>query len=397
MIFDLRRMTTVLAALGHPEERFPAVHVAGTNGKGSVSTLLASALQASGRRTGLYTSPHLERLTERFRVDGREASDVEIARLSKRLRRALVPIPFRLTQFEFLTALAFLYFAGKKVDVAVVEVGLGGRLDATNALTQVAVSVITNIGLDHTDWLGPTEEAIAGEKAGIIRAHVPVVTGAEGAALKVIRRRAQIFSAPLTVVAGESAAVPRTALAGPHQRRNAAVAAAALAALRRLGWTIPEGAVRRGFASAHWPGRFERFTLPAGENRIRWVLDGAHNVPAARALRGALAEAKLGRVELVFGALRDKDFSGIARILEPMAARVTTVPVPSNRAADPRRLARLPVWRARATAAKSLNGALRDLERRAPVIPVLVTGSLYLVGAARAWLAASISGKRRFE
>ncbi len=391
MIFDLRRMTTVLSALGNPEARFPAVHVAGTNGKGSVCTLLASVLAASGRRTGLYTSPHLERLTERFRIDGREASERDIARLSRRLRSALKSIPFRLTQFEFLTALAFLYFAEKKVDVAVVEVGLGGRLDATNVLPHVAVSVITNIGLDHTDWLGSTVEAIAGEKAGILRPRVPVVTGAAGGALAVIRRRAAAVGSPITVVVGGGA--PRTALAGPHQRRNAAVALEALTALRRLGWKISDAAVRRGFSSARWPGRFECFTLPAGENRIRWVLDGAHNVPAAFALRRALRAAKVNRVELVFGALRDKDISGIARLLAPVAARVTTVRVPSGRSADPRALARLPVWRRRAFAATSVAAAMASVEKRAPRIPVLVTGSLYLVGAARAWL----RQKRRFE
>lgn len=384
MIFDLRRMTTVMVALGNPEERFPAIHVAGTNGKGSVCALLASALQVSGRRTGLYTSPHLERLNERFRVDGQEASDRDIARLSHRITRALRSIPFRLTQFEFLTALAFAYFAEKKVDVAVVEVGLGGRLDATNILPHVAVSVITNIGLDHREWLGSTVEAIAGEKAGIVRPRVPVVTGADGRALGVIRRRAAALRAPLTVAALSGA--PRTTLLGPHQRRNAAVALEAVKALRRLGWALPDADVRRGFAGAHWPGRFECFTLPAGENRIRWVLDGAHNVPAAIALRGAIREAKLGRVDLVFGALRDKDFSGIARQLAPIAARVTTVAVPSNRSADPRALARLPVWRTRATAARNLEAALAGVENRAPRIPVLVTGSLYLVGAARAWL-----------
>lgn len=386
MNFDLGRMAAVNAVLGHPERRFAAVHVAGTNGKGSVCSLLAATFRACGYRTGLYTSPHLERLSERFRLDGREISEAELSRLSRHVRQSTRRLGFELTQFEFLTAIAFVYFAEQKVDIAVVEVGLGGRLDATNTLGHVAASVITNIGLDHMDWLGDTEAKIAGEKAGIVRPRVPVVTGAEGAALAVIAARARDQGAPLTIVADAGPAVPATRFAGPHQRRNAAVAYAAVERLRRLGFSLPEPRIRNAFRSARWPGRFERFTLKAGQNRITWILDGAHNVPAARALAETLKERQMRRVELVFGALRDKDFQGVARIVAPFAERVTTTTVPSGRAADARTLAALACWRGRADAVADVEAALESVRRRPPRLPVLITGSLYLVGAARAWL-----------
>jgi dihydrofolate synthase / folylpolyglutamate synthase len=386
MNFDLRRMSAVLAALGHPERSFIAVHVAGTNGKGSVCALIAAALRESGLRVGLYTSPHLERINERFRVNGREASTAEISRLSSRVRAAFRSVRLQPTQFEFLTAIAFLYFARQRVAIAVVEVGLGGRLDATNALEHVAVSVITNIGLDHVEWLGKTEERIAGEKAGIVRPRVPLVTGASGAALGVISRVARERGASITVVDRPLPSVPPTRFTGPHQRRNAAVAFAALRALRGLGLALPEAAVRRGFARAEWPGRFERFTTKAGQNRISWILDGAHNVPAARALAESLKSERIRRVELLFGALRDKDYVGIARELAPLADSVTTVAVSSSRAASARDLARLGPWRKRARPSPALGAALSEIVRRRPLTPVLVTGSLYLVGSVRAWM-----------
>lgn len=395
MRFDLARMGAVLSVLKHPEHGFVSVHVAGTNGKGSVCAFLERVFREAGYRTALYTSPHLERITERFRVNGREISQADLSRCLSLVRSALASPELRqhpafgkkspeLTQFEVLTLIAFLWFAEKKPDIAIIETGLGGRLDATNVLRRVAASVITTIGLDHTDWLGKTEAAIAAEKAGIIKPGVPVVTGAQGTALRVIEKRAREKKASLRKVTGLSS-LP-VGLPGEHQRRNARIAEATVRELRLRGFTVPEGAVRRGLARAEWPGRFERFLLRRGKTRIPVILDGAHNTDGMRALVQGLKKNRLVPVDALFGALRDKDTHGMSRMLAPVVERCVTTAVPSDRSEKAATLARLPIWRGKAKPGTSVKAGWRGLVKTNTGRPLVVAGSLYLVGAVRTML-----------
>ncbi len=393
----LDRVRACLDRLGRPQERFPAVHVAGTNGKGSVCAFVASVLQRAGYRVGLYTSPPLERFGERIRVDGCDLPDEAVPELLQRVERTGVG----LTQFEVITAMAFLHFARQEVDLAVVEVGLGGRLDATNVV-RPQVSVVTNVGLDHVEHLGPTILDIAREKAGVARAGVPLVTGAEGEALACVEEEARRRGAAVRVLgrdfrtegrAGRFRYVGpgwhmdrlRPALRGPHQAANLALALAALECLRERGWQIPDDAVRRGVGTARWPGRLE----VVGQGP-RVVLDGAHNPHASRALARALQEEfRWDRLWLVLGVLGDKDALGIVSDLVPLAHRVLVTRSASGRALPPHRLAHAAREAAGAEAegAESVPLALeRALDRAGAGDLVCVTGSLTVVAEARAWL-----------
>jgi dihydrofolate synthase/folylpolyglutamate synthase len=387
MRFGLERMERALAALGHPERRYPVLHVAGTNGKGSTCAMAAAALRAAGHRVGLYTSPHLVRFHERIVVDGAPIGDAALAARVDDVRRAC---PWheggredeRLTYFEFATLLGLLEFAVEGVQVAVVEVGLGGRWDATNAVAP-AVTAVARIGLDHTQLLGDTVELVAREKAGIFKPGVPAVVHADqpGGALEVLREEAARRGAPFTVApAGWDGPV---GLAGPHQRTNAALAAAALRALDARGVHAPEGAIAEGIARARWPGRLEEV---AGV-----LLDGAHNPQGAAALAEGLRALYPGRpVELVFGVLADKDHAGMLAALAPAVRRVHVLAPNSPRArpaGDVEALARsLGVV---ADVHLDLGDALA-CARRAAVDGgiVCVAGSLYLVGEARQRLGA---------
>jgi dihydrofolate synthase/folylpolyglutamate synthase len=384
MRFGLERVERALVALGHPERAAPVLHVAGTNGKGSTCAMSAAALQAAGHRVGLYTSPHLEAFNERIQVDGRPIDDQALAERAAEVRSAC---PWhdggapeeRLTYFEFATVAAFQHLARSAVDVAVVEVGLGGRLDATNVVAP-AVTAVARIGLDHTQLLGDSVEAVAREKAGIFKAGVPAVVHAvqPPGVLGVLEAEAARAGAPFEVApAGWAGAI---ALAGPHQRGNAGLAAAALRALRRSGVPVGEAAVAEGIARARWPGRLERV---GGV-----LLDGAHNPDGAAALAAALAELHPGQpAELVFGVLSDKDHRSMLQALAPAVRHLHLVAPASARA---RAVAELePEARARgidahvhATVAEALRCALAA----APGAPVVVAGSLYLVGEARTLL-----------
>jgi dihydrofolate synthase/folylpolyglutamate synthase len=312
MRFGLERMERALEALGHPERDYPSLQVAGTNGKGSTCAMAAEALSRAGHRVGLYTSPHLVRFQERIQVDGAPIAEAALAEAVEEVRQAC---PWhdggdeadRLTYFEFATLAALAHFRRAGVGAAVLEVGLGGRFDATTSVTP-RVTAVSLIGLDHVQLLGDSLAAIAREKAGIFKRGVPaVVASAQPAeAMAALRDEAERRGAPLHV-AGPSWDGP-VSLAGPHQRGNAALAAAALRLLDGAGVRVGEEAIRAGIASARWPGRLEEVSGV--------LLDGAHNPDAAAALAIALPLLHPGRpVELVFGVLADKDHAGILRAI----------------------------------------------------------------------------------
>lgn len=361
-----------MKGLGNPHNYFPSIHVAGTNGKGSVTALIARVLQEAGLSVGMYTSPHLESVNERFQVNGRMISNRDLNRLARFVIRKYP----HLTQFEFLTVLAFLWFAEKKVDVAVIEAGLGGRLDATNVLSRVLVSVITNIDFDHTNHLGSTIRKIAWEKAGIIKGNIPVVTAATGAALATIKSVARKKNAPVAVVSAGDFHF-KILLKGEHQEQNASIAVRVLHLLAELGFFhISEKNIRTGFSQVKWPGRFEQM-------RGGVILDGAHNPAGCRALAQTLIEKKLVPINLLFGALKDKDVNQMARVLSSVTSHCVTVPVPSERSARAEELANLGGWRGKATSASSIVAGWRALNLIESKHPRVVAGSLYLVGEMR--------------
>jgi dihydrofolate synthase/folylpolyglutamate synthase len=374
MRLGLDPMREACARSGHPERAFHVVHVGGTNGKGSTCAMVEAMARAAGWRTGLYTSPHLVRFAERIRVDGQPLSDDDLTLV---LEEALT-IGADLSFFETATLAAFLAFRAAKVDLAVVEVGIGGRLDATNVIPLPKVTAITGVAFDHQDKLGDTLDAIAREKAAIARAGVPMVLGAlpdeaRDAAIDVATRcGAKIVAAhtlPPEVKVG---------LEGPHQRQNA-----------RVAWTIgaelgiSDDVRARGISAVGWPGRIERIAVSAGEeNETRelagsWILDGAHNPDGARALVRALAREKVGAV--VFGALGDKAWREMLGVVVDIDAP-RFYAAPAGRApADPEVLAN----EAPGTAMSSVGEALIEARRRAGGAPVVVCGSLYLVGEVR--------------
>jgi dihydrofolate synthase/folylpolyglutamate synthase len=388
----LARIETLMEALGHPEQRYAVVQVGGTNGKGSTAAMLAAILKTAGRRVGLYTSPHLVSFRERIRVDGEAIAEDDVADGFD----AIATLVARLdaTMFEATTALALDHFAGEGVEVAVLEVGLGGRLDATT-VGRPAVTAIARIDLDHQEVLGPTLATIAGEKAAIIRAGVAVASAQAPEAAAVLTARAAAAGIPLQMEGREltvrvtardlegqtlDLAGPgwrldgaRTALLGTFQPSNALLAAAAA---RALGVGLE--AIRAGLARARWPGRFE--VRRAGDRHI--VLDGAHNPAGARALAASLAEWFGDTpLTLLFGAFRDKDLAGMLAPLAARARRVILTGGSNPRAAPPEMLrAHVPAGPERIETAPSASDAL-VLAGRPPRTPVLcVAGSLSLVG-----------------
>ena len=403
----LDAIDAVCERLGRPERRVESVLIAGTNGKGSTAATLAAIAEAAGRSTGLYTSPHLIDVTERIRVgandiDGEELEDVLGQVFAAADRAPQVP----LTYFEAMTAAAFSVFDRKGLDLAVLEVGLGGRLDATN-VAPASLSVVTSISLDHVEDLGPTVELIAAEKAGIFRRDRPALvesrvpealralraaaerTGARlhetGAELRIDGVAPSLESTRFRLETPERAYDLETPLLGAHQAENAATA---VRAAELLGFAIGPEAIFRGVATVRWPGRLERF-----RRRGRTILlDGCHNPEGAAALRRFVADTGL-TPDLVFGAMADKDIPAMADELGPLARRIRLVPAPSPRAAGPEDLLRsFAPSRPDALAAPSLTAALDELLADPETESIIVAGSLYLVGEARALL---LSG--RFE
>jgi dihydrofolate synthase/folylpolyglutamate synthase len=392
MKFGLANMAALCAALGHPERAFPSILIAGTNGKGSVAAMADTALRAAGLRSARYTSPHLQRLTERFVIDGREVEAGRLESSAGRVREAvehliasgtLEALP---TFFESTTAVAFDLFRDARVDVAVLEVGLGGRLDATNVVTPIATAIVS-IDFDHQAQLGDTLASIAAEKAGIIKPGVPVVCGAMPAeAMAVIERIASERGAPLLRAGGDRpladriAALP-LALAGEHQRANAAVALRLLETVdadRRHAVRVGEAARIAGLTEVRWPGRLEaiaRHGRPV-------LLDAAHNPAGARALASYLSMHAPGGAALVFGAMKDKAVAEMLRALAP-AARVlvcTTAPTPRAMTAD--ELVEIAAGLGLAAAAIADPMDAIDEAAKTPY-PVIVAGSIFLIGAVR--------------
>jgi dihydrofolate synthase/folylpolyglutamate synthase len=393
MDFKLERVALALERLGHPERRYPCLHIAGTNGKGSVAAMLHAMLAAAGYRTGLYTSPHLVELTERIRVGGREVSRDELVALAGEVRAVATARGIDLTFFEFLTVLAFLHFAHQHVAAAVVEVGLGGRLDATNVIDPL-VSVITTIGRDHTQWLGESITAIAAEKGGIIKPGRPLVLGQIRAeALAVLRRLAAERDAPASALGTEyriSGTGPfvfeglgwRLAdlcvgLSGTYQRDNAATALAALATVGRQ-LRVDETAVRQGLADVRWPGRLEivgRVPLT--------ILDGAHNPDGAAVLARELP-ALLGgrRLHLLFAVMGDKDWQPMVDVLAPLCASVVVTEVFRPRGARAAQVAAAFQTPGPVTAEPDVERAWAAVRARAGRHEaILAAGSLFLIGA----------------
>lgn len=413
--FDLAHMRRLAEALGNPQRRLQSVLIAGTNGKGSTAATLASIVQAAGYRTGLYTSPHLLRVNERIQIDQELISDAEFAVIYDRVERCaheLVErgeLPWHPSFFEMLTAMAFEYFASAGVELAVLEVGLGGRLDATNIVDPL-ISVITDIDFDHQNFLGNTLPEIAHEKAGILRPKGTVVLLPqhpmvnETLGKEIMERDAHAVSAvkhmpsltpgaddisagaignefALTVMGTEIRV--NFPLAGRHQLRNLALAITTAEELNRFGFHISAGDVEQGIRSTQWPARFQ--VIPAEDGHSEVVLDVAHNPSGAWALRSALSTFYEDRpLTFIFGAMRDKAIREIADILFPLADRVIATQAKNPRAAAPEEIAELGSHaQTEILHADSVQTALE----RARILAgskgvIVITGSIYIVGEA---------------
>ena len=398
----LTRMEELLALLDSPQKRLKFIHVAGTNGKGSTSALLDACLRQAGLRVGLYTSPHLVRYNERFRINGEEVSDEALCAAAARVKAAADTMEDAPTQFELLTCVGFCCFEAAGCDIVVLEVGLGGRLDATNVIPAPEAAVITRIGLEHTELLGDTLEKIAAEKAGIVKAGGTVVLGDHAEPVRrtveeICRQRgARLIQAeepaPLTrSLEGQRFAwgrypEVRLSLLGEHQLQNAATALAVLEVLRERGWPIPDQAVLEGMAHAVWPGRFEcAGTHPA------IIVDGGHNPQCAQAVAASLAAYFPGKkISFLMGVLADKDFRGIFDPIVPLAERIAAVTPDSPRALPAAELCRKLAGEYGFTAAAPYPDAAAALaalrESVGPEDVICVCGSLYMIGEVRTLL-----------
>ncbi len=419
---SLSNSQKLMDVLGDPHRKFVSVHVAGTNGKGSTAAFLASILNAAGYRVGLYTSPHLIDFTERIRVNNVPISEDAVIRLTQHVRGlgnlgesgentyGLNP-----TFFEVTTALAFAYFAEQKIDIGVIEVGMGGRLDATNVITPL-VSLITNIDLEHQEFLGTTLGRIAQEKAGIIKTGIPVVTGTvQTEAIDVIESTAAAKQAPLHRLwvdfkpkntkpgppqvfdyqGGETSYRGlRIGMLGAYQVENACLAVRTIERLQNAGMLIDEAAVRRGLEQTRWEGRMERVgTYPAV------YLDGAHNPASAKKLGETVRQIKgsFQRIILVIGVLGDKDYRSMVTEIVPLADHVVVTRPQYARALDPRQLEQeIKKLHDSVERTDSIQCAIKKaMHSASPGDLVLITGSLYVVGEARALFPAGITGANR--
>jgi dihydrofolate synthase/folylpolyglutamate synthase len=420
--FDLAYVREMLAAIGNPERRFPSVLIAGTNGKGSTAATLSSILRAGGYRTALYSSPHLVCINERFRVNGEAIADVEFSEIYDRIERTAQQLlhsgklPWHPSFFEMLTVMAFEYFASVGVEIAVLEVGMGGRLDATNVVDPL-LSVIADISLDHQKYLGDTIGEIAREKAGIIRENGLVVTLPQHPEANdvighaILDRQATGISAvkyvppvspgaaeflagrvvpapgrnryPLSVM-GEEILVD-SPLAGRHQLRNIALAVAAAEELGRFGFKVTPQQMEQGIRETHWAGRFQVLSPSPATRERQMVLDVAHNPAGAWALRSALSETFPDRdFTIIFGAMRDKAVQEMAEILFPIAQHVVVTNIDNPRAVTTEQL--LHAGSRTGTAIEAAESVAAALARAGAIAPadgvIVVTGSIFLVGEA---------------
>jgi len=410
MKLGLESVRALARVLDDPQKKFPAVHIAGTNGKGSTAAMTASILRIAGMRVGLYTSPHLISITERIRIDGAEIAPNEFARLATEVRGAgerLVAekvLPAPPTFFEQVTMIAYLYFAEREVKVAVLEVGLGGRLDATN-ICEPVVTAITPVGFDHQQYLGDTLASIAGEKAGIVKPGVPVVVAPQsGEAMNAIIARCEDLNAPMIETSGpfdvEAADgvenigryrfrhrasrdeyCARLGLRGRHQITNALVAIHIAEQLRITGFDIPQAAIVEGLSKAEWPGRLEMVYAAASQAPL--LLDGAHNADGARALRDFLDEHFHSTpITIVFGAMADKAIGGMGEILFPAARKIILTKIANVRAAETAAIAEKAAGlNQNVVCASNVAEALAEALRATPPDGLIVAcGSLFLVG-----------------
>ncbi len=397
-------------AFDEPQKKFPAVHIAGTNGKGSTAAMVASILPSAGYRTGLYTSPHLVSITERIRVAGDEIAQDDFARLATVVRAAsekfVAENVFHAppTFFEQVTMIAFIYFAEREVDLAVLEVGLGGRLDATN-ICEPRVTAITPVGLDHQQYLGDALESIAREKAGIVKPGIPVVVAPqEDEAMKAIVTRCEELNSPITATSDPSEVEAATGvenigqcrfryrtsrgeygvqlnLRGRHQVTNALVAIHIAEQLNDAGFDIPSRAFVEGLSKPEWPGRLEM--IRGSPSQARLLLDGAHNAASARVLRAFLDEHFSSvPITIVFGAMADKAIAEMAEILFPVAQKIVLTKIANVRAAEPADIAEKAAgFNPNIVCANNVTEALAEASRITPAEGLIVAcGSLFLVG-----------------
>lgn len=394
-LYGLQRFGSVLgldvvrelaARAGDPHRRLRFIHVAGTNGKGSTCAMLESIYRAAGLRVGLFTSPHLVSFRERIQINRQLISETEVARRVEEARAlaAAAPLPREPTLFELVTVMALGHFADQGCDLVIWETGLGGRLDATNIVTPLA-SVITNVQLDHQQWLGNTTRRIAHEKAGIIKPGIPVLTAVDDSdALQVVTAMAAEKAAPLSHIRSSDLGrlVPRgisLPLAGDHQRLNAGLAAATVGVLQPQ-IPVPAAAIHEGLTTVHWSGRLELLPLPGGR---RALLDGAHNPAGIRTLLAALPQVlEPPPWGLIFGAMDDKHWEEMCALLAPHFHQALVVPVPGGRGADPAAIATA-LHKARPGLPVKECASLREaLTQAGTDCQWVVTGSLQLIGEA---------------
>jgi len=403
----LDAMRSFMARAHNPEQQLKTVHVAGTNGKGSVCMTLLTILSKAGYRVGLYTSPHLSSVRERFRIGDSFISEEAFARIATQIREVLGEE--KVTYFEFTTAIALLWFAEEKLDLVVLETGLGGRLDATNIVTPL-VSVITNVSMDHEAYLGDTIAAVAGEKAGIVKAAVPVVTAVtEGAGLTEVRtvckqknallyRYKKDFSATVTAdkswqwsavesLSNTSYKELRCSMKGDYQIENASLALATIQLLEEHGFQVGENDIREGLASVRWPGRLESFSLERTGKEIHYLLDGAHNPAGVESLVQTLKkECSYRKLIVIWGAMADKDLQTTLAAVAELAESIVLTKPDGERSADPELLLEnVPVaYTRKCKLLPTVESAINWAENYASSEDlILIAGSLYLVGASR--------------
>ena len=396
----LERISGMMEQLGNVQEDLKFIHIAGTNGKGSVSAMLSSVLTAAGYRTGLFISPYIMRFNERMQVNGMPISDEELAEIIAEVQPVAESMAERPTEFEIITAAAFLWFARQKCDIVVLETGLGGRLDATNLISKNVCAVITNLGMDHTEYLGNTLGEIAGEKCGILKPGCPVVAYRSAPeAMKVIRARAKELECPVrTADFGKIKALSADLqgqtfqykqspeltvhLLGAHQLKNAAVALETISVLRKAGWEIPDEAVVQGMDATRWPGRFEVL-----QDNPLVIVDGAHNPQGVESLIAAVKEYLPGQhIVCVTGVLADKDWKPMMDRLKTVVSDFVAVTPDSPRALGNVRLARYLTDREHWVSVaddveKGLTGALERAKATGGM--VLACGSLYMAADVR--------------